>query len=304
MGGVEARLTRLSGSRGGAGRRRPRPRAAGGRRLGFLVLPAVLLLAGFFILPLLKVAAWSVLDARGDLTAGYYVRAVAETIYLRVVLNTFRISLYVTLICLLLGYPVAYLLATVRPRVASLLMIFVVLPFWISLLVRLYAWIVLLQKNGVVNGVLLGLGLIREPLPLVYNLTGVIVGMVHVLLPFMILPLYSVMKGIDPNLMAAARNLGGTPAQAFRRVFLPLTYPGIGAGMLMVFMLSIGYFVTPALLGGLRETFIAQLIEQQVSVLIDWGFAAALAVLMLAVTLVVYYLFNRMLGLDRIWGGV
>ena len=173
-----------------------------------------------------------------------------------------------------------------------------------NLLVRLYAWIVLLQKMGVVNAVLLRLGMVEQPLPLVYNLTGVIVGMVHVLLPFMILPLYSVMKGIDPSLMAAAQNLGGTPAQAFRRVFLPLTYPGIGAGTLIVFMLSIGYFVTPALLGGLKETFIAQLIEQQVNVLIDWNFAAALAVLLLAVTLAIYYLFNRLLGLDRIWGGV
>ena len=160
------------------------------------------------------------------------------------------------------------------------------------------------QEIPVCYEILQGLGLIAEPLPLLYNLTGVVVGMVHVLLPFMILPLYSVMKGIDPSLMAAARNLGGTPAQAFRRVFLPLTYPGIGAGMLMVFMLSIGYFVTPALLGGLKETFIAQLIEQQVTVLIDWSFAAALAILLLAVTLLIYYGFNRMLGLDRIWGGV
>jgi ABC-type spermidine/putrescine transport system permease subunit I len=268
-------------------------------------VPAVGLLAVFFVVPLGKVALWSLVDARdGGLTLAYYARALTEPIYVRVMLNTFRISLYVTLLCLLLGYPVAYVLATVRPRVASLLMIFVVLPFWISLLVRLYAWIVLLQKAGVVNSLLLHLGLVREPLPLVYNLTGVVIGMVHVLLPFMILPLYSVMKGIDPNLMAAARNLGGTPVQAFRRVFLPLTYPGIGAGMLMVFMLSIGYFVTPALLGGLKETFIAQLIEQQVSVLIDWHFAAALAVLLLAVTLVIYYVFNRVLGLDRIWGGV
>jgi ABC-type spermidine/putrescine transport system permease subunit I len=281
-----------------------RPRAGGRLRLLVLVLPALALLTVFFVAPLAKVALWSVLDARsGDLTLAYYGRAVSETIYVRVILNTFRISLYVTLVCLLLGYPVAYLLATARPRVASLLMIFVVLPFWISLLVRLYAWIVLLQKNGVVNTFLLQLGVVDAPLPLLYNLTGVIVGMVHVLLPFMILPLYSVMKGIDPSLMAAAQNLGGTPAQAFRRVFLPLTYPGIGAGTLVVFMLSIGYFVTPALLGGLKETFIAQLIEQQVSVLIDWSFAAALAMLLLAVTLLIYYLFNRVLGLDRIWGG-
>jgi ABC-type spermidine/putrescine transport system permease subunit I len=291
----------------GGAARPPRARGRTGGRLATLglLVPAVGLLAVFFVVPLGKVALWSLVDARdGGLTLAYYARALTEPIYVRVMLNTFRISLYVTLLCLLLGYPVAYVLATVRPRVASLLMIFVVLPFWISLLVRLYAWIVLLQKAGVVNSLLLHLGLVREPLPLVYNLTGVVIGMVHVLLPFMILPLYSVMKGIDPNLMAAARNLGGTPVQAFRRVFLPLTYPGIGAGMLMVFMLSIGYFVTPALLGGLKETFIAQLIEQQVSVLIDWHFAAALAVLLLAVTLVIYYVFNRVLGLDRIWGGV
>jgi ABC-type spermidine/putrescine transport system permease subunit I len=302
---VEARLTPGAAGRGGAPGAGARPRAAGRSRAVVLVAPALALLAVFFVLPLAKVALWSVLDPRdGSATALYYARALTESLYLRVILNTFRISLYVTLISLLLGYPVAYLLATVRPRAARLLMIFVVLPFWISLLVRLYAWIVLLQKNGLVNTLLLRLGVIDQPLPLLYNLTGVVVGMVHVLLPFMILPLYSVMKGIDPSLMAAARNLGGTPAQAFRRVFLPLTYPGIGAGMLMVFMLSIGYFVTPALLGGLKETFIAQLIEQQVTVLIDWSFAAALAILLLAVTLLIYYAFNRMLGLDRIWGGV
>jgi ABC-type spermidine/putrescine transport system permease subunit I len=302
---VEARLTAAAAGRGGAPGAGARLRAAGRLRAVVLVAPALALLAVFFVLPLAKVALWSVLDPRdGSVTALYYARALTESLYLRVILNTFRISLYVTLISLLLGYPVAYLLAMVQPRAARLLMIFVVLPFWISLLVRLYAWIVLLQKNGLVNALLLRLGLIGEPLPLLYNLTGVVVGMVHVLLPFMILPLYSVMKGIDPSLMAAARNLGGTPAQAFRRVFLPLTYPGIGAGMLMVFMLSIGYFVTPALLGGLKETFIAQLIEQQVTVLIDWSFAAALAILLLAVTLLIYYGFNRMLGLDRIWGGV
>lgn len=270
-----------------------------------LVVPALILLGIFFVLPLAKVVLWSVLDSRGGgFTVGYYIRAATETIYARVIVNTFRISLYVTLICLLLGYPVAYLLATVPRRVSNLLMVFVVLPFWVSLLVRLYAWIILLQKTGLVNGLLLRLGIVKEPLPLVYSLTGVIVGMVHVLLPFMILPLYSVMRGIDPNLMAAAQNLGGTPAQAFRRVFLPLTYPGIGAGVLIVFMLSIGYFVTPALLGGLRETFIAQLIEQQVNILLDWNFAAALSVMLLAVTLAIYALFNRVLGLDRIWGGM
>lgn len=290
-------------ARGGARRNRPRLRAATWRALA-LVAPAVLVLVVFFVAPLGKVVVWSVTDPAGSLTGRYYLRAVTETIYLRVILNTFRISLYVTLICLLLGYPVAYLLATAPRRVAGVLMVLVVLPFWISLLVRLYAWIVLLQKSGLINAALLRLGLVSQPLPLVYNLTGVIVGMVHVLLPFMILPLYSVMRGIDPSLMAAARNLGGTPAQAFRRVYLPLTYPGVGAGTLVVFMLSIGYFVTPALLGGLRETFIAQLIEQQVNVLIDWPFAAALSILLLAVTLLVYALFNRVLGLDRIWGGV
>lgn len=270
-----------------------------------LVAPALLFLSLFFVLPLANVGLWSLTDARGGgLTLGHYARAVTESIYLRVILNTFRISLYVTMACLLLGYPVAYLLATVPRRVSNLLMILVVLPFWISLLVRLYAWIIILQHNGLVNATLIRLGLMERPLPLLYSLTGVIVGMVHVLLPFMILPLYSVMKGIDPNLMAAAQNLGGTPVQAFRRVFLPLTYPGIGAGMLIVFMLSIGYFVTPALLGGLKETFIAQLIEQQVNVLIDWHFAAALSVLLLAVTLLIYSLFNRLLGLDRIWGGM
>jgi ABC-type spermidine/putrescine transport system permease subunit I len=222
--------------------------------------------------------------------------------YLRVFLITLRISLVVTLITLLLGYPVAYVLSSIRPSRANLLMIFVLVPFWTSILVRSYAWMVLLGREGSINRLLINLGIRDEPVQLLNTRLAVYVGMVHILLPFMILPLYSVMRGIDRNYLRAAENLGGRPWQVFRHVFFPLTLPGMAAGCLVVFILSLGFYITPALIGGPRDVMISMLIAQQVNTL-NWGFASALALVLLVIAMVIYLIFDRMLGVQRLYGG-
>ena len=252
--------------------------------------------------------------ARGPVSA-YYVLAsldlvrnvqggierVAESnrIYIDVLLRTLGISASVTLLCLLLGFPVALLLTQVRERAADLLMILVLLPFWTSLLVRTAAWVVVLQREGMVNSLLLRLGLISEPLTLIYNRTGVLVAMTHVLLPFMILPLYSVLAGIPPHYMRAARSLGAPPATAFFRVFLPIAAPGIAAGSLMVFILALGYYITPALVGGGSDQMLSYFVATYTTDTGNWGMAAALGLLMLATTVVLYALAHRLSGGQR-----
>jgi ABC-type spermidine/putrescine transport system permease subunit I len=181
-------------------------------------------------------------------------------------------------------------------------MIFIVLPFWTSLLVRIYAWMVILGRYGIINSFLLKLGLISTPLNLLYNTSSVIIGMIHFLLPFMIFPLYSVMNGIEKDLVKAAYNLGATPFKAFIKVFFPLSLPGVGAGSLIVFILSIGFFVTPALLGGRQDQVISMLIEKQVTVQFNWPFASAIAFILLVITLFLFNISNRFLGIERIWG--
>ena len=214
-------------------------------------------------------------------------------------LRTFLVALSVTALCLVLGFPVAYLLATRPPRIANLLMILVLLPFWTSLLVRTTAWVVLLQTNGVVNEILTGLGLIGEPLQLVYNRVGVLIAMTHVLLPFMILPLYSVMRSIPPAHLRAASSLGARPVGAFLRVYLPQTLPGIGAGALLVFILALGYYITPALVGGPADQMISCFIAFYTTSTVNWGMASALGLLLLVATLALYAVYARLVGADR-----
>ena len=211
----------------------------------------------------------------------------------KILLRTFSISAVVTLFCLLLGYPLAYWLSTLTPRRANILMILVLVPFWTSILVRSAAWIVLLQSNGLVNRSLLELGFISEPLPLLFNRLGVIIAMVHILLPFMILPLYSVMKSVPASFLRAAVSLGSSPLAAFFRVYVPQTYPGIGAGGLLVFILSIGYYVTPALLGGADDQMLSYYIAQYTNVNVNWGMACALGAVLLSATLVLYAVYRR-----------
>ena len=216
-----------------------------------------------------------------------------QAVFGKILLRTFHISAVVTVLCLLLAYPLAYWLSTLPARQANVLMILVLVPFWTSILVRVAAWIVLLQREGLVNSALVGMGLIEEPLALLFNRTGVIIAMVHILLPFMILPLYSVMKSVPPTYLRAAISLGSAPLAAFFRVYVPQTWPGVGAGALLVFILSIGYYVTPALLGGADDQMLSYYIAQYTNVEVNWGMACALGAVLLAATLVLYAAYRR-----------
>jgi putative spermidine/putrescine transport system permease protein len=220
--------------------------------------------------------------------------AADQQIFVRILLRTFNISAAVTVICLLLGYPLAWWLSTLPARRANILMILVLVPFWTSILVRVAAWIVLLQREGLVNKALMTMAVINEPLPLLFNRTGVIVAMVHILLPFMILPLYSVMKSVPGTYLRAAISLGSPPLAAFYRVYLPQTWPGIGAGTLLVFILSIGYYVTPALLGGADDQMLSYYIAQYTNVDVNWGMACALGSVLLLSTLLLYAVYRRL----------
>ena len=218
----------------------------------------------------------------------------AGRIYVDVLLRTLGISAAVTLLCLAMGFPVALLLTQVQHKTADWLMVLVLLPFWTSLLVRTAAWVVVLQKEGMVNSLLLKLGLVSEPLTLIYNRTGVLVAMTHVLLPFMILPLYSVLKDIPPQYLRAAHSLGAAPATAFVRVYLPLAAPGVAAGSLMVFILALGYYITPALVGGGSDQMLSYFVATYTTDTGNWGLAAALGLLMLVTTLLLYAAAQRL----------
>jgi len=211
-----------------------------------------------------------------------------------ILLRTFQISLIVTLLCLLLAYPLSYWLSTLSERKANVLMIVVLVPFWTSILVRVAAWIVLLQSEGLVNSALLDIGVISKPLELLFNRTGVIISMTHILLPFMILPLYSVMKSVPPTYVRAAVSLGSAPLAAFARVYIPQTLPGVGAGALLVFILSIGYYITPALLGGADDQMLSYYIARYTNVEVNWGMACALGALLLAATMLLYGVYRRL----------
>jgi putative spermidine/putrescine transport system permease protein len=232
-------------------------------------------------------------DLRRDPTGALERVDPEQRVFGSILLRTFAISAMVTLWCLALGYPLAYWLSAMPARKANVLMILVLVPFWTSILVRVAAWIVLLQSEGLVNHALIGLHVIDQPLALLFNRTGVVISMTHILLPFMILPLYSVMTGVPPTYLRAAVSLGSTPLAAFLRVYVPQTYPGIGAGALLVFILSIGYYVTPALLGGPSDQMLSYYIAQYTNVTVNWGMACALGALLLAATLVLYAIYRR-----------
>jgi putative spermidine/putrescine transport system permease protein len=239
-------------------------------------------------------------DLKRD-AAGRIVGETDDQTVFRVILGrTLWISGMVTLICLVLGYPTAWYLSQQTDRKAAILLFLVLLPFWTSLLVRTVAWVVLLQREGVVNDTLMTAGLITEPLRMIFNRFAVYAAMVHVLLPFMILPLYSVMRSIPPSYLRAAASLGAPPVVAWLRVYVPQTLPGIGAGCLMVFIQALGYYVTPALVGGADDQMISYFIAFYASKTINWGMAAALALILLASTMVLYGVYQRFVGLDRV----
>ena len=270
-------------------------------RRAFLVLPALGLVLVLFVGPVLWLLLRSLTDPEPGLQN--YAALVQRPVFLRVLWNTLQISLSVTVLALLIGYPVAYTMATAGARLRRALTFVVLVPFWTSILVRSFAWIVLLQRRGLVNQVLMVLGLTSQPLPLVYNRTGVLIGMVQILLPFMIFPLYSVMSRIDPSLAPAAGTLGAPPVRSFLRVTLPLTLPGVMAGSMLVFVVSLGYYITPALLGGLGDTMIAQMIEAQIADFGNWGLASALAVALLAITASLLLTLQRAYSLRSVWRG-
>ena len=222
-------------------------------------------------------------------------------IYLPLLARTLGVSLAIAALCLVLGYPVAYLIAQAPPNRAPLLLLLVLVPFWTSLLVRTTSWIVLLQTQGVVNDLLVSLGVIGEEgrLAMIYNMTGTMVAMTHVLLPFMVLPLYSVMRTVPPEYMRAATSLGASYLQAFRRVYWPRTLPGVAAGSLLVFILAIGYYITPALVGGRTGQLISNMIAYHMQQSLNWGLAAALGGILLACVLALYLLFDRLVGVER-----
>lgn len=255
------------------------------RSAGFTAaIPALVLLGVFFLFPVARFLGFSIEGGSLD----WYTQALGKELYLRVLWNTFEIAALVTLFCLLLGYPLGFLIATTTPFWATVGFIFVLLPLWTSVLVRTYAWMVLLGRNGVLNRMLIDGGLISTPLPLLHNFTGVLIGMVHVLLPYMVLLIYGAVRRLDPAVVQAAQGLGASTWRVFWRIYVPLTMNGIFAGCVLVFVLSLGFFITPALLGGGRVIMIAVLIEQQVRETLNWPFAAALSAVLLAATLAAY----------------
>jgi putative spermidine/putrescine transport system permease protein len=241
-----------------------------------------------------------VLDLDRDVEGRIVPVNASQAIYRTLLWRTFSISLIVTLLTLILGYPVAYVLATAPPRISNLLMVLVLVPFWTSLLVRTTAWFVLLQDNGPINDFLVFANLTEQPLHLIFSRFGTIVAMTHIQLPFTILPIYSVMKSISPSYMRAARSLGGGPFYSFFKIYLPLTLPGIGAGCLLTFILSLGYYITPALVGGPSDQMISGVIATTMNLENNWGKASALSAILLAATLILFYVYNRLVGIDKV----
>jgi putative spermidine/putrescine transport system permease protein len=261
-----------------------------------LCSPAIILTLVVIFIPVGWLSWLSLFDDAGALSAVNYTRLVGQPSYIKTFKATFEVSIAVTAVCVILGYPLTYMLSQLPRRAAGICMMFVILPFWTSVLVRTYAWLVILQRKGLVNDWLIGLGLIDQPAQLVHNFMGVVIGMSHVLLPFLVLPLYASMKAIDRDYLRAAMNLGAGPTAAFWQVFFPLSLPGLAAGTVLIFVLCLGFFVTPALMGGGRVIMWAMRMESTVSLYANWGAASALGVVLLLVTLACLYLFARLFG--------
>ncbi|QRM57526.1 ABC transporter permease [Sinorhizobium sp. BG8] len=272
------------------GRRRPLLRLG---NFG-LTLPALLLIIVFFVLPVLALLVRSVTEPVFGL--GNYAELLGSATYLKIFFNTFVVSGVVTIVSLAIGFPVAWTLAIMPSRLASIVFAILLLSMWTNLLARTYAWMVLLQRTGLINKTLIALGLIDKPLPLVNNLTGVTIGMTYIMLPFIIIPLYGVIRKIDPAILQAAALCGATRWQALTRILIPLAAPGMISGALMVFVMSLGYFVTPALLGGTANMMLAELIAQFVQSLVNWGMGGAAALVLLVVTLTLYAIQLKLFG--------
>jgi putative spermidine/putrescine transport system permease protein len=276
--------------------------AAGRPGLGWwlLILPALVLLLVFYVAPILQVLAISVTEPEPGL--GNYERIFTSGSVQRVMLTTLRICLITTVLALLLGYAMAYAITLASPRARGWWILAVLVPLWISVLVRAFAWVTLLRRQGLVNNTLMNAGVISEPLPLVWNEFGIIVGMVHYMVPFAVLPMLASMREIDPRLLAAARGLGATRGQVFRQVFLPLSMPGVIAAAVLVFIFSLGFYITPAILGGGKTLMVAEWISLQILDLIRWGLGTMMATVLVLAIIATLAIFSRIVDLRRIFG--
>ncbi len=263
-----------------------------------LATPAILVIAAIILIPVCWLFYLSFVGSDGAYSLEHYQKMIEYKSYARTFVTTFQVSILTTLLCILIGYPLAYFLALLPPRLAGIFMLAVLLPFWTSLLVRTYAWLVLLQKNGILNDFAMQVGLWETPVKLVHNLTGTLIGMAHIMLPFLVLPLYGSMRKIERDMMHAAANLGATPIQAFWKVYFPLSLSGMVAGSLIVFVLCLGFYVTPAVLGGGRVVMVATQITAILEHQFDWGAASALGVVLLIATILVLWAAAKLLKLD------
>lgn len=273
-----------------------------GSRLFWQVGPSTFFLIVLFIVPVVMLLGLSFVDDRFAFTMAHYQRLVDVPLYGKVLWATIKVALFTTLFCLAAAYPVAYLLANSRKSTRSWLIILVLMPFWTSVLVKSFAWFVLLGRKGAVNQILQAAGLIDAPVQLIYNFTGIMIGMTHALIPVAVMTLLSVMESIDPNLSKAAATQGASPGTRFWRIYFPLTMPGVASAGLLVFISSLGFFVTPALLGGPQDTMIVQLIVFQIREVLNWQFAGAIGVLLVLTFLVIFYLYDRVFGLSVMGG--
>lgn len=268
-----------------------------------LSLPALGLIVVTMVIPVAWLFWLSFLGDDGSMSLVNYQRLIRQPSYERIFAATFEISALTTAICVVLGYPVAYVLSQLPPRLANLCMIGVLMPFWTSILVRTYAWLVLLQRHGLINDLGIRLGLWDQPLTLVHNVGGTLIGLIHIMLPFLILPAYGSMRAIDRAYLRAAANLGASPVHVFCRVFFPLSLPGLFAGVLIVFILCLGSYVTPEMLGGGRVIMVANAIATDIQLFFNWGAASALGVVLLVLTLTILYAASRLIRLNRMFSG-
>ena len=268
-----------------------------------LTLPAIIAVCLVIVIPVGWLFSLSFLDSNGDLSLVNYEKMIAYKSYLRVFKTTFNVSFLTTFLCIVIGYPLAYFLSQIPRKYVGLFMLTVLLPFWTSLLVRTYAWLVMLQRNGLINNFAIDLGIWDAPVKLAHNLNGTLIGMVHIMLPFLVLPLYAAMRRIDRHALQAAANLGATPVQAFWQIFVPLSLPGVVAGSLIVFVLCLGFYVTPAVLGGGKVILVSMQITAILEDQFNWGAASALGVVLLVSTFAVLLLASRFLKLDSVMFG-
>jgi len=268
-----------------------------------LSAPAFLLVFIAMVAPMIWLFGLSFLADNGSFSLEHYRRLIAQPSYGRIFLTTFNVSLLTTAICIALGYPLAYVLSQLPQRVANLCLIAVLLPFWTSLLVRTYAWLALLQRKGLINNWGIELGLWDEPLALVHNLTGTLIGMVHIMLPFLVLPVLGAMRAIDRDYLKAAANLGAGPVRAFWQIFFPLSMPGLLAGALIVFILCLGFYVTPAVLGGGKVIMVSNQIANDIELFFNWGAASALGVVLLVLTSLFLFIASRFMRFEAMMGG-